>query len=138
MTHPPLPGPGDREHDAVPPGAPAHPAYPAPPPAVPAPPPMGVQGHPYGTYGTTATSGRAVWSLVLGLVGLLGFFLFSGVFSIAAIILGQVAKKEIDAAGGALTGRGQAEAGFVLGVIGVVVLAIMVVLLLGSGTVISY
>ena len=42
-----------------------------------------------------------------------------------AIILGIVAKNEIDASQGALTGRGLAQAGFILGIITVVLSAVI-------------
>ena len=61
------------------------------------------------------TNSKAVWSLVLGILGLVccGF-----VTGIPALILGNMAKKEIDAGNG--TGRGMAQAGFILGIIAIV------------------
>lgn len=61
------------------------------------------------------TNGKAIWSLVLGIVGLVCCGFLAG---IPAIILGNMAKKEIDAGQG--TGRGMAQAGFILGIIAVV------------------
>ena len=64
------------------------------------------------------TNGKAIWSLVLGIVGLVGLVCCGFLAGIPAIILGNMAKKEIDAGQG--TGRGMAQAGFILGVIAVV------------------
>lgn len=56
----------------------------------------------------------AVASLVASLVWM------GGLSSIAAIVLGVLAKKEIDASGGHQRGDGLATAGIVLGIIGIV------------------
>ena len=84
-------------------------SYPPPPP-----PPPGAGG--YG-YVQQQTNKKAIWALVLGLLSLVCCGLFAG---IPAIILGNMAKCEIDASGGLQSGRGKAVAGFVLGIIGVV------------------
>lgn len=60
---------------------------------------------------------KALWSMILGIVGLVCCGLFT---AIPAIILGHMGKKEIDASGGAQSGRGMAQAGFILGIIGTV------------------
>jgi putative exporter of polyketide antibiotics len=60
------------------------------------------------------TNGKAIWALVLGILGLICCGFFTG---IPAIILGNMAKKEIDAGRG--TGRGMAQAGFILGIVAV-------------------
>lgn len=67
---------------------------------------------------------KAIWALVLGILGLVCCGIVTG---IPALILGNTAKKEIDASGGAQTGRGMAQAGFILGIISIVwtVLAII-------------
>lgn len=67
------------------------------------------------------TSGLAVSALVLGILWIYGLG------SILAIVLGSVARKQIDRSGGGQTGRGMATAGIVLGWIGIalVVLAIL-------------
>lgn len=83
-----------------PPWQPPPPGYPVPP--VPMAPP---------------TSGKATTALVLGICGLV---ICPFVLSVPAIIVGQSAKKEIDASQGRLGGRSQAQAGFILGIIGTV------------------
>jgi len=47
--------------------------------------------------------------------------------AIPAVILGQSAKKEIDASDGVVVGRGNAQAGFVLGIVGIVLPVLLVV-----------
>lgn len=90
-------------------------------------------GQPYQPGGQTST--KAIVALVLGIVS---FFVCGLILSIPAIILAQSARREIDASGGRIGGRGLATAGFVLGIINLVlsVLAIIFVLLfvVGSGT----
>ena len=54
--------------------------------------------------------------MIVGIVSIL----CCGPAGIAAIIMGNQAKKEIAASGGALAGQGQAQAGFVLGIIALV------------------
>jgi hypothetical protein len=66
---------------------------------------------------------KAVTSLVLGIVGVV-------CCSIAAPFAWSIGKKtvnEIDASGGQMGGRGQAQAGYILGIIGTVLLAISLV-----------
>lgn len=75
-----------------------------------------------GPYGYPAaprrpSSGSAVTALILGILGLV----MCGPFTaIPAIIVGRRATSEIDASNGQLEGRGMAQAGFILGVIGTV------------------
>lgn len=57
---------------------------------------------------------QAVTALVLGILGLV----CCGLASPFAIWLGRKAMNEIDASGGQLGGRGQAQAGFIMGIIG--------------------
>ena len=74
----------------------------------------------------------ATTAMVLGIIGLAGGF-FCGlpiVLSPFALFMGLSAKKRIDAAAGALTGRGNAQAGFILGIIGTVFLGLVVIGLL--------
>jgi putative exporter of polyketide antibiotics len=76
-----------------------------------------------------ATNKKAIWSLVLGIVGLICCGFLAG---IPAIILGNSAKKEIAASG--QSGSGMATAGLVLGIIAVVWSVINVILALsGNG-----
>ncbi len=65
------------------------------------------------------TSGKAVLSLVFGIASLL----FCGAFitGIPAMILARMAKKDIQASQGRLTGEGIGTAGFVTGLIGTIV-----------------
>jgi hypothetical protein len=90
-------------------------------------------GQPYQPGGQTST--KAIVALVLGIVGLFFCGLFVG---IAALIVGRGAVRQIDESGGRLTGRGMATAGWVLGLIDLVlnVIGIIYVLLfvVGSST----
>lgn len=87
--------------------APAMPALPACPPQ-----PLYVQ--------RPITNGKAVASLVLGILCLYG------IGSILALVFGFMARKEIDASGGAQTGRGMATAGIVLGFIGIGIMVLLI------------
>jgi hypothetical protein len=155
---PPLPTGGD-DPFAAPAGTPPEPVIPAPPPApTPAPPPppptaagypapgFPAQGYPAQTYPAQGygqprqNSGKAIASMVLGIVGLLGAF-FCGIGLIAAIVglvLGYVAKREIRDSQGRLDGSGMATAGIVLGWVAVglalVFVAIAVMASLPSGS----
>jgi uncharacterized protein DUF4190 len=92
----------------------------------PPPPPPGYGGG-YGGgggFGPPKSNSKAIWALVLGILGLL----CCGILGVPAIILGKQAQNEIDRSGGAQTGRGMATAGFVLGIlalIGVVIVGIL-------------
>lgn len=70
------------------------------------------------------TPGKATAALVLGIVGLLVCPL---VCSVLAIVLGNQAKAEIER-DPALGGAGIAHAGFVLGIVGVVMMAVFGIL----------
>jgi hypothetical protein len=94
--------------------------------AGPPPPPDAPGG--YG-YAQPQTSQKAIWALVTGILGFC-----CGLLGIVGIILGVVAKKEIDASNGALSGRGMAQAGLVLGIIALTLNVIWGVLV-GSGTI---
>lgn len=63
--------------------------------------------------------------MILGIVGLL----CCGVLGVVALILGVIAKREINESNGTQTGGGQATAGIVLGVISIAFLVLNVVLL---------
>jgi uncharacterized membrane protein len=69
-----------------------------------------------GPYGPAVTNGLAEASLVLGILGLT---LAPLVASIVGLVLGYVAKGQIDRSSGQQTGRGLAVAGIVLGWIGI-------------------
>ena len=68
------------------------------------------------------TSGYAIGALVFALLPT------CGIGSILAIVLGRRARREIDAPGSRLVGRGMATTGIVFGWIGVVVSAVALVL----------
>jgi hypothetical protein len=69
---------------------------------------------------------KAIWSLILGILGLVCCGVFTAV---PAIFLGAMAKKEIAASGGMERGEGTAQAGFILGIIGAVLGVLGLVLL---------
>lgn len=76
------------------------------------------------------TDGLALASMIIGIVSLVlacgyGIGLLG---SPAALIMGRIATKRIDASGGALDGRGFAQAGFILGIVGTVLLVVAIVL----------
>jgi hypothetical protein len=81
-----------------------------------APPPYPPQGAPGGYGPVPQTLQKATWAMIIGIVSIL----CCGPVGIAALIMGSQAKKEIAASNGALTGHGQAQAGFVLGIIALV------------------
>lgn len=62
------------------------------------------------------TSGLAVWSLVLGILGLLCFSIFS---AIPGVICGHQALSKIKHSGGSLTGQGLAIGGLITGYLGI-------------------
>lgn len=98
-----------------------------PPPPPPPPPPGPPPGYsPYGGFGSPTPSKKAMWALVCGIVG----FLINPV-SIVAIVLGKQAQAEIDASNGALSGRGQATAGFTLGIVGLGLWVVSLMFLFG-------
>ncbi len=83
----------------------------------------------YGGYQPAGPTGvqnnqKAIWALVLGILSLVccGF-----VTGIPAIILGRNAKQEIAASGGAQSGEGMAQAGFICGIIGTVLAVIGII-----------
>jgi hypothetical protein len=84
--------------------------------------------------GAQVQSQKAVIALVLGIVSCI----CCSIAAPFAIWQGRAAMAEIDASGGAQSGRGLAQAGFILGIIGCVLLAlgilyfVVVVLILGS------
>ena len=70
-------------------------------------------------------SGKALASVICGVLGL---FLVPLVLPIAAIVLGVMARREIEDGRGALTGIGMAQAGIAMGVIGVAIAGAIVLL----------
>ncbi|GIV14962.1 MAG: hypothetical protein KatS3mg022_0397 [Armatimonadota bacterium] len=61
---------------------------------------------------------RAILALVFGILGLVSM----GLFAIPAWILGKAERQAIERGESPESGRGMAEAGYILGIIGVVVL----------------
>ena len=98
-------------------------SYDAPPP----PPPGYGQPSPYGAPVPQGTNSKAVWSLVLGILGILCCGFFTG---IPALILGRSAQNEIATSGQG--GAGMAKAGFILGIISIV-LGIISIILFATG-----
>ena len=82
-------------------------------------PPPGGYGQP-GGYGPTQTHPKATTSLVLGIVGIV----CCSIVAPFAWVTGKKTVTEIDASGGRLEGRGQAQAGYILGIIGTVLLVL--------------
>jgi hypothetical protein len=88
------------------------------PPQPPAPAPAPAPGYAYPAPPQRPTAGNAVTALVLGILGLV----MCGPFTaIPAIVVGRKATREIDESQGQLDGRGMAQAGFILGIVGTVV-----------------
>ncbi|HET7688938.1 MAG TPA: DUF4190 domain-containing protein [Nocardioidaceae bacterium] len=80
--------------------------------------------NPYGQqYVVPADHPKATTAMILGILGLV----CCGVLAPFAWVIGGRALKEIDSSMGRLGGRGQAQAGRVLGIIGTVVLILMAV-----------
>ena len=77
----------------------------------------------YAAYGPAPNHPQAVTAFVLGLVGLV----VCTPVGIGGLVIGGRVRKEIDAAPGQYSGRGLATAGWVLGIISVVLLALAVV-----------
>ena len=102
-------------------GPPPPPFPPPPPPAFPVSafgPPAQFQGQPYGYaggYGYQAPAdGKAVASLVLGILSLLGC---GALLAIPAVILGVLARRDAERSGGRIGGAGLALGGIVTGVL---------------------
>jgi hypothetical protein len=125
-TPPPPPGPDDQSGGQPPGpggygGQPGSGGYGAPPP--------GYGGAPGYGYAAPQSNKKAVWALVLGILGLVCCGLVAG---IPALILGNQAKREIASSGGMQTGGGMAQAGFVLGIISIALSVLSIVLLLAG------
>lgn len=107
---------------------------PPPPPNYGAPPPPPEYGGQPGGFGgqPPKTSVLAIFSLVTGIVGLCCAGLLLP--SIAAVVLGSMARKEIAGSGGTKRGSGLALAGLILGAIGIV-LGIVNWILIATGVV---
>jgi hypothetical protein len=73
--------------------------------------------------GQKRTSTGAVWSLVLGILGLICCGPFA---AIPAVICGHTSQSNIKKSGGELTGDGMALAGLILGYIGIALSVVMI------------
>ncbi len=76
--------------------------------------------------GQPQTNKKAIWSLVTGILSVTCCGIFGAV---AALILSNLAKKEIAASNGTQTGGGMATAGLVLGIISLIGTVIYIILL---------
>ena len=91
--------------------------------------PSGWQQTPDGQWvqtGGPSSSGKSTAALVLGILGLVFCPL---ICSVLAVVFGYQSRREIDASGGRMSGRGNATAGIVLGWIGIAISAIFLILL---------
>jgi hypothetical protein len=70
---------------------------------------------------------RAILALVFGILGLMSM----GLFAIPAWILGKAERQAIERGESPASGRGMAEAGYILGIIGVVLLILSALFVLG-------
>ena len=100
----------------------------------PPPPPPPQYGGPQSPYGgeQPKTSGKAIASLVLGIIGVLTCGCV--ILSVLAIVFGSLARKDIRESGGATKGAGMAQAGFILGIIGIA-LAVIYWVLVATGAI---
>jgi hypothetical protein len=131
MSYPPPPNDPD-DSDSTPPPPPPPPPYGNPPPPAYAPPPPPGYAYPAGgAYAVPAGNKKALWSMILGIVSLVCCGVVTGII---AIVLSQQAKQEIAASGGMQTGAGQAQAGFVLGIIGIALSVIGIIAFAGTGS----
>lgn len=94
----------------------------------PPPPPPGSEG--YG-YATPRTNQKAQWSMILGILSIVCCGLLAG---IPALVLGNSARKEIEASRGAQAGAGMAQAGVILGWISIAI-SLLMLILLGTGAI---
>lgn len=83
-------------------------------------PPPGYQPYGGGFQQAPRSHGKATAAMVCGIIGLL---ICPMVLSVLAIVFGVQSRNEIDRNPGMYTNRGQAQAGFILGIIG---LALMI------------
>ena len=130
MSYPPPPPPGQGGGYPPPPGGGDYPpqggggGYP---------PPGGGGGYPPppggGGYAAQQTNQKALWSMILGILSITCCGIFAG---IPALILGNLAKKDIAQSGGKQKGAGMAKAGVILGIISVV-LSIIYIILVAAG-----
>jgi len=130
MSYPPPPEQPDDSGSTPPPPPPPPPPPYGTPPAYGAPPPPGY-GYPAGgAYAVPQGNKKALWSMIVGILSLICCGIVTG---IVAIVLSQQAKREIAASGGMQTGAGQAQAGFILGIIGIALSVVGIIAIVGTG-----
>jgi Domain of unknown function (DUF4190) len=123
---------GTQPQQPGPQGYPPPPAYPQPGYQQPGYPP---QYSGYQPYMPPQDHPQATLAMILGIVGVV----LCGICAPFAWVIGKRAMNEIDASGGTWGGRGQAQAGFILGIIGSVFLllavlyVVFIVIILGAG-----
>ncbi len=94
------------------------------------PPPPAYQGGPASNTGKPTNNSLCIASLVCGVVGLI--LCCIPIFSIAAVILGVIGRKQVNESGGRQIGAGLALAGIILG--GLALLAFVGMLANGNST----
>ncbi|HSV40955.1 MAG TPA: DUF4190 domain-containing protein [Nocardioidaceae bacterium] len=123
-TPPPPPPGGGYTPPPPPPGG----GYPPPPGGGYLPPPPGggypaYPNYPGGPGGAPRSNQKALWAMITGIASIVLCWCCP-VIPLAlggtAVFLGRTAKQEIQASGGMQTGDGQAQAGFICGIIGLV------------------
>jgi hypothetical protein len=84
------------------------------------------------------TNGMAIAALILGIVSVLGICCYGlpgFVLGIAAVVLGAIARKNINASNGTQVGGGMATAGLIMGIVGValgIIVAIMMAFIVST------
>lgn len=102
---------------------------PPPPPPPLSPPPPGMPQYTGGPgYQPPQRLGKATAAMVCGIIGIL---ILNVVLGPIAIVLGIMARKEIDRSNGLYTNRGQATAGLVCGIIAVCLIPVTLLIFLG-------
>ncbi|MDO7868661.1 DUF4190 domain-containing protein [Nocardioides jiangxiensis] len=131
MSTPPYPGSPDSPEPTAP-LPPTHHPYGAVPPQQPGVPPLPPQAPYYGQQQwlpAPPNDGGAIAAFVLGIIGIVGMcgYGFSLLLSPVALVLGRTSMKRIDSSQGQVAGRGFAQAGFIMGIIGTVLLVLGVI-----------
>lgn len=83
--------------------------------------PGGQPGYPYGP---VPDQSQATTALVLGILGVS----LCGVVAPFAWSIGRSSLREIDASNGALGGRGKAQAGYIMGIVGTILLIVSILI----------
>jgi hypothetical protein len=88
----------------------------------------------YDSYGPSARhSGKATAALVLGIIGVFTVLcIVPAICAILALIFGILARNEINASGGTVSGGGMAKAGIILGCVGLLEFIALVALTIAS------